>query len=42
MEHMRNLEMACAADWESLLTQRQTLLKEGAALEGGVLRSLSK
>ena len=39
MEHMRNLEMACSKDWESLLDQRQNLLKNGADKEGGTLRS---
>lgn len=39
MEHMRNLEMACAGDWKMLLTQRKTLLQDGADTEGGTLRS---
>ena len=39
MEHMRNLEMACSADWESLLEIRRKMLFEGADEAGGALRA---
>ncbi|MFK7931863.1 MAG: amidohydrolase family protein [Saprospiraceae bacterium] len=38
MEHLRNLEMSCAENWEALLTDRRNLL-EIDSLQGGVLRS---
>lgn len=39
MEHLRNLEMSCASNWEELLETRNRLLQDGGDLEGGVLRS---
>ena len=38
MEHMRNLEMACSADWEKLLESRQKMLFDGSNEAGGILR----
>ncbi len=38
MEHMRNLEFACSADWEDLLVQRQKMLFDGKAEIGSTLR----
>ncbi len=39
IEHMRNLEMSCTADWERLMENRRKELKEGAREAGGDLRS---
>lgn len=39
MEHLRNLEMSTASNWEELLAIRKKLLAEGKLKEGGVLRS---
>ena len=39
MEHLRNLELSCAANAEELLSQRQTLLRQGRNDPGGILRS---
>ncbi|MBX2877309.1 MAG: amidohydrolase family protein [Saprospiraceae bacterium] len=39
IEHMRNLEMSCTADWEKLMETRRNELKEGAREAGGDLRS---
>lgn len=40
MEHLRNLEMACSSNWESLLQERRTMLAEGRSeMRGGALRS---
>lgn len=39
MEHLRNLEMACAADAEALLAERRDLLTNPEGLSGGDLRS---
>ncbi len=39
MEHMRNLELSCASNWEELWKRRQMTLEEGKNLAGGVLRS---
>jgi len=39
MEHLRNIEMSCAQDWEGLLSQRRDLLVNGKNDQGGVLRS---
>jgi imidazolonepropionase-like amidohydrolase len=39
MEHLRNLEMSCAGNWEELLATRRRLLKEGKSLAGSILRS---
>lgn len=39
MEHLRNLEMACSSDFDSLKKVREKLLIEGNSLQGGVLRS---
>lgn len=38
MEHMRNLEFACASDWEDLLTTRQKMLFDGQEEVGSTLR----
>jgi len=38
MEHMRNLEFACASDWEDLLKTRQKMLFDGKAEIGSTLR----
>lgn len=38
MEHMRSLEMACSADWDSLLKARQQMIAEGADKSGNELR----
>ena len=38
MEHMRNLELSCSSDWETLLKTRQQMLAEGSGKSGGVLR----
>ncbi len=38
MEHMRNLEFACAADWEELLAKRKKMLFDGQAEIGSTLR----
>ena len=39
MEHLRNLEMTMANNFQTLLDQRKQLLKEGAQDQGGILRS---
>lgn len=39
MEHMRNLEMSCSKDFDSLLQVRRKLLADGADQAGGDLRS---
>lgn len=39
IEHMRNLEMSCTADWEKLMETRRKELKDGAREAGGDLRS---
>ncbi len=39
MEHLRNLEMSCSSDFDSLLQARKQMLAEGKELSGGVLRS---
>ncbi|MEM1119186.1 MAG: amidohydrolase family protein [Bacteroidota bacterium] len=38
MEHMRNLEFACATDWEDLLAKRKQMLFDGQAEKGSTLR----
>lgn len=38
MEHMRNLEFACSADWEELLKQRRQMLFAGKVEIGSTLR----
>lgn len=38
MEHMRNLEFACATDWEELLAKRKKMLFDGQAEIGSTLR----
>ena len=40
MEHMRNLEMACSANYDSLLIDRKRMISEGADLSGSRLRSM--
>ncbi|MCE7990414.1 MAG: amidohydrolase family protein [Roseivirga sp.] len=39
MEHLRNVEMSMAGNATQLLTERQHMLTEGRALQGGDLRS---
>ena len=39
MEHLRNLEMSCSADFDSLLRVRKKMLEEGKNGLGGKLRS---
>lgn len=39
MEHLRNLEMSCSADHDSLLQARKQMLAKGKDELGGVLRS---
>lgn len=39
MEHLRNLELAFAKDWDSLLTVRRKMLLDGASELGGMLRA---
>ncbi len=39
MEHLRNLEMSCSSDFDSLLQVRKRMLAEGTDDVGGVLRS---
>lgn len=39
MEHMRNLELSCASNWQELLQQRSAMLFSGRTDKGGVLRS---
>ena len=39
MEHMRNLELSCAANADELLAQRQQMLYDGRNDTGGILRS---
>ncbi|MDW3192664.1 MAG: amidohydrolase family protein [Cytophagales bacterium] len=39
MEHMRNLEISCASNWEALLQQRRDMLFSGRTDKGGILRS---
>ena len=38
MEHMYNLEMACSADWDSLLRARQQMIAAGTGKSGRELR----
>lgn len=38
MEHLRNLEFACASDWEALLEKRQKMLFDGKNEKGSILR----
>lgn len=38
MEHMRNLEFACSADWEELLAKRKKMLFDGQEEIGSTLR----
>ncbi len=39
IEHMRNLEQSCAADYDARLTARRQALADGKDLDGGELRS---
>lgn len=39
MEHMRNLELSCSWDWDSLLKARQQIIAEGSGKTGNELRS---
>jgi imidazolonepropionase-like amidohydrolase len=39
MEHLRNLETSCAADYRTLLDQRRQALADGISEDGGTLRS---
>lgn len=39
MEHLRNIELSCAEDWEGLKNQRLELLEDGKSDQGGILRS---
>ncbi len=39
MEHLRNVELNCASNWEELLATRRQLLKNGDALAGHPLRA---
>ncbi len=39
MEHLRNVELDCATNWEELLVTRSELLKNGNAMPGYPLRS---
>ena len=39
MEHMRNLELSCSSDWDSLLKARQQIISEGTDKTGNELRS---
>lgn len=39
IEHLKNLEMSCASNADSLLSKRREMLEEGKNDEGGVLRS---
>lgn len=39
MEHMRNLEISCAENWEELLAERKKLLENQDAHSGAVLRT---
>ena len=39
IEHLRNIEMSCASNWEELLIERRLLLEAGKDSLGGVLRS---
>ena len=39
MEHLRNLEMSTAENWQELLDQRRSMLSEGKSQAGGDLRS---
>ncbi len=39
MEHLRNLELSCASNWEELLESRQSMLANGINEAGGSLRS---
>jgi hypothetical protein len=38
MEHLRNIELACASNWEALLAVRQSLLQEAGPGRGYPLR----
>ncbi len=39
MEHLRNIELDCASNWEELHSTRQTLLENGDAMSGRALRA---
>ena len=39
MEHLRNLELACSSDWDSLLKARQQIIAEGTGKTGNELRN---
>ena len=39
MEHLRNLEMSCVADWEEMRDERRMMLAKGQNEAGGDLRS---
>jgi len=39
MEHLRNIGLSCSAQSESLLTERQNMLRDGMKEEGSTLRS---
>ncbi|WP_235298455.1 amidohydrolase family protein [Portibacter marinus] len=39
MEHMRNLEISCASNWEELLSNRRKLLAQGKDKNGAILRT---
>lgn len=39
MEHMRNLELSCSSDWDSLLKARQNMIAEGGGKSGIELRN---
>ncbi|MBT5240602.1 MAG: amidohydrolase family protein [Rhodospirillaceae bacterium] len=39
MEHLRNLEMSCAANYRALLAERTQVLADGVNEDGGTLRS---
>lgn len=39
MEHLRNLELSCAANSDELLVERQKMLADGSSMAGGKLRT---
>ncbi|MFP4366465.1 MAG: amidohydrolase family protein [Bacteroidales bacterium] len=39
MEHMRNLELSCSSDWDSLLKSRQKMIAEAVGKSGNELRN---
>lgn len=39
MEHLRNLELSCAANFQTLLTERRKTLSENTDMDGGDLRT---